>query len=75
MATNGKPSDIDDLDDDEVKAYDEFVKRVVIPEGDKRLHAQIQEAIRLGIIDEKGNLLKHELPEDMREDSDRDFGG
>lgn len=43
--------------------------------GDKRLHAQVQEAIRMGIIDEKGNLLKHDLPEDMREDADRDFGG
>jgi len=29
----------------------------------------------LGIIDNKGRLLKRELPEDMREDSGTDFGG
>ncbi len=43
--------------------------------GDKIRHAQVQEAIRLGIIDEKGNLIKRGLPEDMREEADRDFGG
>ena len=31
--------------------------------------------MQLGIIDEKGSLLKHELPEDMREDAGTDFGG
>jgi hypothetical protein len=31
--------------------------------------------IRKGIIDERGNLLITELPEDMREDAERDFGG
>jgi hypothetical protein len=43
--------------------------------GDKICHEQVQEAIRLGIIDDKGNLLKKEIPEDMQEGSDRDFGG
>jgi hypothetical protein len=74
MASNGKPRSIDDVDMNDDQAIDEFT-RLVLAEGDKRLHAQIQEAIRLGIIDEKGNLLKHELPEDMREDAERDFGG
>jgi hypothetical protein len=46
-----------------------------LEEGDKIYAAQRQESIRLGIIDEKGNLLKHELPEDMREDAGTDFGG
>jgi hypothetical protein len=31
--------------------------------------------IRKGIIDERGNLLMTDLPEDMREDADTDFGG
>lgn len=47
----------------------------VLAEGDKVYQAQREEAIRLGIIDEKGALLKHELPQDMREDAGTDFGG
>lgn len=74
MKANGKPKSIDDVDMEDDQALDEFTA-TVIAEGDKRLRAQIQQSIRLGIIDEKGNLLKYELPEDMREDADRDFGG
>lgn len=74
MANNRKPMTIDDVDMNDDQAFDEFT-RMVIAEGDKRLHAQVQEAIRLGIIDEKGNLLKYDLPEDMREEAERDFGG
>jgi len=47
----------------------------VLAEGDKIYQAQREEAIRLGIIDEKGRLLKRELPVDMREDAGTDFGG
>ena len=43
-------------------------------EGDKIYEAHYQQAIRWGIIDKKGHLLKTGLPEDMREDSDTDFG-
>lgn len=75
MSNDHKPLSVNDIDIEDDEAYDEFVRRVVIAEGDRRLHAQVQEAIRLGIIDEKGNLLKHDLPEDMREDAERDFGG
>jgi hypothetical protein len=31
--------------------------------------------IRRGIVHEHGNLLKTDLPEDMRKDADRDFRG
>jgi hypothetical protein len=48
---------------------------VVLAEGDKIYQAQRKDAIRLGIIDETGRLLKRELPEDMREDAGTDFGG
>ena len=34
-----------------------------------------EEAERLGITDNKGNLLRTDLPPDMREGSARDFGG
>lgn len=74
MKSDRKPLTIDDVDMTDDEALDAFT-RMVIAEGDKRLHAQVQEAIRMGIIDEHGNLLKHDLPEDMREDTERDFGG
>ena len=41
----------------------------------ERIRADIEEARRLGIIDEHGNLLSDELPEDMRSGAQRDFGG
>ena len=37
--------------------------------------AAAEEAVRLGITDDKGNLLRADLPEDMRDGADRDFGG
>ena len=74
MSNDHKPLNIDAINVDDEKEFDDFMNQV-IAEGDKRLHAQVQEAIRLGIIDEKGNLLKHDLPEDMREEAERDFGG
>jgi len=43
--------------------------------GYRRVQAEIADCIRLGILDEKGNLLGHGIPEDMREDAATDFGG
>lgn len=65
------------LDSIEVDNDDELdaLMAQVLAEGDKIHEAQYQEALRLGIIDEQGRLLKTELPEDMREGSDTDFGG
>ena len=40
-----------------------------------RIHADVLEAQRLGIIDAQGNLLSNELPDDMRPGAQRDFGG
>jgi hypothetical protein len=74
MDTPSKPLTIADIDVYNSGELREFMAGV-LAEGDKVLHAQIQESIRLGIIDEKGNLLKHDIPEDMREGSERDFGG
>ena len=74
MVVPSKPLSIADIDVYDSVELREFMVKV-LAEGDKILHAQIQESIRLGIIDEKGNLLKHELPEDMRKGSERDFGG
>jgi hypothetical protein len=47
----------------------------VLAAGNKIAESERAEMIRKGIIDERGKLLKTELPEDMRKDADRDFGG
>ena len=74
VGSSRKPLSIDAVNVDDEREFEEFMS-TVIAEGDKRLHAQVEEAIRLGIIDKKGNLLRRELPDDMREEAERDFGG
>jgi hypothetical protein len=69
-----KPLTINSIDVDNDEELDALMDQV-LAEGDKVYEAQYKEALRLGIIDEKGRLLKHELPEDMREDAGTDFGG
>jgi hypothetical protein len=69
-----KPLTINSIDVDNDEELDALMAEV-LAEGDKIYEAQYQESLRLGIIDEKGRLLKHELPEDMREDAGTDFGG
>jgi hypothetical protein len=65
---------IESIDVDNDSELDSLIAQV-LAEGNKIYRAQREEAIRLGIIDEEGRLLKHELPEDMREDAGTDFGG
>ena len=69
-----KPLTINSIDVDNDEELDALMDQV-LAEGDKIYEAQYQESLRLGIVDEKGRLLKHELPEDMREDAGTDFGG
>ena len=69
-----KPLTIGSIDVDNDAELDALMNHV-LAEGDKIYQAQREEALRLGIIDEKGRLLNHELPEDMREDAVTDFGG
>jgi len=69
-----KPLTIGSIDVDNDAELDALMNHV-LAEGDKIYQAQREEALRLGIIDEKGRLLNHELPEDMREDAGTDFGG
>ena len=52
MDAPSKPLSIADVDVYNVSELREFMAKV-LAEGDKVLHAQIQESIRLGIIDEK----------------------
>jgi hypothetical protein len=45
-------------------------------EGDaERIHAAVRQLKELGIVDEKRNRLRTDLPEDMEEGADRHFGG
>jgi hypothetical protein len=74
MAERNKPLTIDSIDIDNDQELDSLLAQVHAV-GEKICHGQVQEAIRLGIVDDKGNLLKKELPEDMQEGADRDFGG
>jgi hypothetical protein len=41
----------------------------------ERIHAAVRELKELGIVDEKGNRIRTDLPDDMKEGADRDFGG
>lgn len=47
----------------------------VLKAGGAIARAERQEIIRKGIIDERGDLLITELPEDMRKDAETEFGG
>jgi len=69
-----KPLSLDSIDVDNDEELDALTAQV-LEAGNKIYEAQRQESIRLGIIDEKGNLLKTELPDDMREDAGMDLGG
>jgi hypothetical protein len=60
------------LDDDaELDAFDDQV----ITAGLERVRAEGDELRRRGILDARGNVLLKELPADMKEGADRDFGG
>ena len=41
----------------------------------ERIRAAVADLRARGIIDAQGNRIRTDLPEDMREDSDCDFGG
>jgi hypothetical protein len=41
----------------------------------ERIHADVQEALRRGLIDAKGRRIPRKLPEDMLSGAKRDFGG
>ncbi len=69
-----KPLTLDSIDVESDSELDALLAQV-LADGDKLYQTQREEAIRLGIIDTEGHLLKTELPEDMREEAGTDFGG
>jgi hypothetical protein len=72
-------ADLEGLNMANIDPYDrELVERLrekELREAGVRIKAAVQRLQDLGIIDEEGRLLKTELPPDMREGSDTDFGG
>ncbi len=74
MSISSKRVTIEDVDVDNQDELDAF-DASILAEGNKRIHAELEQCVRLGIVDAKGNLLKRKLPEDMREDAGTDFGG
>jgi len=74
MSDPATPIRFQDVDLDNDAHLGAFMDHL-LDEGFRRVHAEITECIRLGILDDKGNLLLHDLPEDMRGGSEADFGG
>ena len=60
------------LDDD--REVDEF-DRQVIDAGMARVRAEIKELQQKGLLDAQGKPVLQELPRDMQEGAERDFGG
>jgi hypothetical protein len=65
---------LDSIDIEDDKEMDALTQQV-LEAGNVIAESERAEMIRKGIIDVRGNLLKTELPEDMRKDASRDFGG
>ena len=65
---------IENVDLDDQDEMDAFVDQVITA-GLQRVRAEGDELRRRGLLDENGNLLIKDLPPDMKEGSERDFGG
>jgi hypothetical protein len=65
---------LDSIDIENDEEMDALTQQV-LEAGNVIAESERAEMIRKGIIDVRGNLLKTDLPEDMRRDANRDFGG
>ena len=65
---------IDNVNLDEPREIDAFDDQVIAA-GMKRVRAEGDELRRKGVLDDQGNLLVKDLPADMQDGADRDFGG
>lgn len=63
--------DINLADRDAVNAFEQEMFTAAL----ERIRAEGDELCRRGLMDEHGKLLLKELPADMQEGSERDFGG
>jgi hypothetical protein len=62
---------VNTTDPAEMAEFDEQEER----KAGERVKIAFKRLRDLGIVDEKGELLSHELPADMRAGAKRDFGG
>jgi hypothetical protein len=69
-----KPLTIESIDVDNDCELDAPMVHV-LAEGDKVYQTEREEALRLGIIDQKGRLLKRDSPRTCTKDAGTDFGG
>jgi hypothetical protein len=65
---------IENVNLDDEREMDALVDQMFTA-GLARVKAEGDELRRKGLLDSQGNLLVRELPADMKEDADRDFGG
>jgi hypothetical protein len=65
-------ADTVDIENEDVER--ELIRQVQ-KQGNTFMKAHWQELIQKGIMDEHGNLLKQDLPADMKEEANTDFGG
>src|SRR5260221_13751325 len=65
---------IENVNLDDEREMDEFDEQVITA-GLERVRAEGDELRRRGLLDEHGNIVIKELPADMKEGSERDFGG
>jgi hypothetical protein len=73
MATKPRELDTPPVADD--LAHMREVEARVLAGAYDRIHASVERAKQLGLIDDKGNLLFTDLPDDMQPGAQRDFGG
>jgi hypothetical protein len=69
-----KPLTVESVNFSDSGEVDAFLEQVVAS-GMQRVRSDIAELQAKGLMDGEGKLLNAELPPDMREGSDRDFGG
>lgn len=65
---------IDNVDFDNRREMDELINQAIAT-GLEQVRAEGDELRRRGLLDANGKVLLQELPPDMREGSERDFGG
>src|SRR5260370_42300649 len=65
---------IENVNLDDERETDAFMEQM-FAEGLERVRAEGDELRRKGLLDEHGNMVIKELPADMKEGSERDFGG
>jgi hypothetical protein len=69
-----KPLTVETVNLDDEREIDEF-DRQVIDAGMDRVRTEIADIQRKGLLDVEGKLIRRELPRDMQEGAERDFGG